>query len=278
MDRIFKYFTATNQLEGGQRAKSVTRGTCHFERSDSEDQVYECVEKVFEDKESFDQSVRAFQILDSKDDLKSFFPEVYHKDRTKLSVKMAYFHCTTIAKFFQVTDVFDPKNYWMINGILLSLNNMLDLLIKNSVFHGDLHAENVLICPLSHSTPMVDLKIVDLDSASHMEETSIFEDSSTLSLDIRSYIKEQITGKNRELRDGYRRHEKKIEKMYSKKKISRRERNDRLQEVEDSLSSIVLDSRMLDSMVNKQMESFSNCGKLVLRNKGEDNYQIPLPE
>lgn len=275
---IFKYFEPRDPLEGGHNAKSVTRGTCIFNRSDSEDQKYECVEKVFENKKSFDEAIKAFTFLDTKDDLKSFLPEVYHKDEEALSVKMAYFHCTTIAKFFQTTDIFEKRNHWMVNGILLSLNNMLDVLIKHKVFHGDLNAENVLICPLSNSAPMVDLKIIDLDSVSRMDEGYEFGDSSTLSLEIRSYIKEQIRGKNMELRDEYSKQERKIEKMFSKKKISRRERNNRLQDVQDSLSSIFLDSRVLDSIVNKKLESFSNCGKLALRNKGEDDdYNIPLP-
>lgn len=275
---IFNRFIPKHPLEGGKQALSVTRGTCVFDNY-----TYECVEKIYDNKESFDKAVEAYRFLETKEDMKTLFPEVYHVDEDKLSIKMAYFHCTTIANFFETTDIYDEENYWMINGILLSLNDMLDTLIRNKVTHGDLNATNVLVCS-SVNRPMVDLKVIDIDSVSKMNENDFddndtYNDSYRLSVDIRGYIGDNVKKGYDTIRFNAGILSNDIKEEYRKKKISRDIRNKKQEELEEkiNLSTKKVDERKSASSINKRLESFSNCGKFSMRIENGNKYDIPDP-
>lgn len=278
---IFKYFRSENALEGGQQAESVSKGTCFFETESGEKHKYECVEKVYVNQEEFNRAVRAFEYLDTKDDLRSFFPDVYHKDedKEKPSVKMAYFHYKTIANFFETTNIYAKENHWMINGVLFSLNRMLDALIKNKVSHGDLNAQNVLVCPSKSNQPMVELKIVDVDDLTILDD-DIYADSATLSTEIRGYIRDNVSSRNLELSRNELDYDSKVEDSYKSRKISKKKRDilkEKLGEHVRKEREILTNQEKISS-INEQLESFSNCGMLSMRTREDhERYNIPEP-
>ena len=162
----FKKFKTTRKLEGGRGANVISTklGKCVVTNSQGKDVNYTCVEKTFFDKYSLDRAVNAFKFVHSKTGIKDYFPEVYHIGHEDRTIRMAYFACESLEDYFQNIDIFDKSNERQINGVFLSINDLLNTLIFNDIVHGDFHSGNVLLC-LSKYKPMVNLKVIDLDEA-----------------------------------------------------------------------------------------------------------------
>ena len=82
----------------------------------------------------------------------------------------------TLENYFREIDIFDKNNDRKINGMFLSLNDMLNTLIYNDIKHGDLHSGNVLVC-LSKYEPMVNLKIIDVDEVRPIQKPAQWDES-----------------------------------------------------------------------------------------------------
>lgn len=180
----FKRFKPKKVFGDGHGALVVSTklGTCVVTDSRGNKVKYTCVEKEFVDKHTFDKAVKGFQYLSTKTGIKDYFPEVYHIGREDNTIRMAYFACQTLEHYCMSIDIFDETNERTLNGLFLSINDMLNTLIYNDIVHGDLHSGNILVC-LSKYKPMVNLKVIDVDEAGPIknpvewdEETKTFKE------------------------------------------------------------------------------------------------------
>lgn len=167
---IFKGFQNGKKLGDGRGAGVVSTkiGKCAIEHEDG-DISYTCVEKIFASEFSFQQAIESFEYVHGKTNMKDYFPDVFHIDREQMSVHMAFFSCQTLAEYFYNIDIFDKSLERSINGMFLSINDILNALISNDIYHGDLHTGNVLAC-LSEHKPMFNLKVIDLDECKPIEK------------------------------------------------------------------------------------------------------------
>ena len=184
-DNILKQFKNTAKLEGGHGPDVVSTnlGTCIVPDADGNSIQYRCIEKKFGTTSTFNKVVSAFEHIQQKPQIKDYFPDVYHIDRNKITIKTAYFACDSLEEYFLNIDIFDTNNEREVNGMFLSINDMLNTLIQNDISHGDLHTGNVLYCH-SKYRPMFNLKLIDLDDAKSIASTTDWdEDKRTLKTD-----------------------------------------------------------------------------------------------
>lgn len=177
MSNIFKHlaliFHKEKKFESGEGDGVVetSMGKCVVTTKDGVEVNYTCVQKIFDSSDSLKRAVRGYEFIHGKQGIREYFPEVYHIDEHNLTVRMAYFSCQSVQDYFRNTDIFDKTNEKAMNGVFLSINDLLQQLIVNRIRHTDLHGGNVLLCP-SQYPPTVNLKVIDLDQAIPLEDTT----------------------------------------------------------------------------------------------------------
>ena len=250
---IFQKFKAGKRLGGrGANVLSTRLGKCVVRNAQGEKVKYTCVEKTFSDKRSLDLAVRGFIYLQGKTLIKDYFPEVYHISNEDKTIRMAYFACETLEHYFQSIDLFDKSNERKINGIFLSINDLLNSLIFNDIVHGDLHSGNVLVC-LSKYEPMANLKVIDLDEAGPIKKPVAWDDATkTLVEDDMNgqgsdkYSDASVLGENirRDLLTGL------IRKIRGARTSKR--------------ARVTIDRDELQKRIEDRLHEFSNLGKLCM--------------
>ena len=172
-ENIFKIFVKEKKFDSGEGDGVVetSLGKCVVTTSNGVDAEYTCVQKKFDSSDSLKRAVGGYEYIHEKKGIRDYFPEVYHIDEDNYAIRMAYFSCQSVQEYFRNIDIFDKNNEKAINGVFLSINDLLTQLIINNVRHTDLHSGNVLLCP-SQYPPTVNLKVIDLDQAQGIDRTT----------------------------------------------------------------------------------------------------------